>query len=804
MQNFDPQFTQWFNDQFAGLMLERPDPSSDPCFDEQHRVIARGPWDRGPTFSQRDRSFRFLRHQQLIRDYFVRNPLTRGVLLFHGLGSGKTLTSLSVAEALRTDRSVVLMSPAALRTNFTDELKKLINSDEDDERFLDQMLRTYSFVSYDAPNTPQQIKAIHGGLNNKMVIVDEVHNLISMINKRSKKGVFLFEEIMNATDVKLIFLSGTPIINDPFEVAIIADLLTGYISPKTGMPIPAPRALEKQQKKMLFGDNIDFYYYFVDSRDPDRPRLTNLMALKHRLVGTISYYAGLQPQKKILPEVFEHTHLTEMSPRQHELYEIVRKPERETEKKIRKRMANTAKAKKFGKATVNLEMMLRPEGETNLSNFRAQSRQFCNFVFPPELPRYVPGFNDINALDDDRSASKRQHVHAVPDNGQDASEDVASYDEVAQRAHAESLRLLDIDSQRYLVDELPTHSPKWVKMLRVMQESQGPIYVYSQFRELAGVNVFAAALRAHGYIQYGFGDPGVSPTPMNPLPHTRDVVTGKLWRDLSAKERKHFQPLTYMFWPKSSANSDRKSHLMRVFNCHENRHGKLIRVFLSTKSGAEGLNLMNVRQVHIMEPYWNRMRIKQAVGRAVRQCSHAALPPAQRRVDVHHYMMTIDTFSSPDKGPDAKMQSTDQYVHAIAAQKQSIINTVEEVMKEVALDCKVNYNHNRLQGEYKCYDPGHQQAAPTLDLSQAQTDREVFSEFKVRQQDMIQISLGNVGKYRVLKEDKATIDRFLRKEFTAGEAREIPLYHILNNEPALIMELVQGKAVITRPIVPGA
>ena len=804
MQNFDPHFTRWFNDRFAGLMLEKPDPSSDPCYDEQGRVIARGPWDRGPTFSKRGRTFRFLRHQQLIHDYFVQNPLTRGVLLFHGLGSGKTLTSLSVAEALKTERSVVLMSPAALKTNFIDELKKFTNSNEDDERFLSRMSRAYSFVSYDAPNTPQQIRNIHGGLDNKMIIVDEVHNMISMINKRSKKGVFLFEEIMNASDVKLIFLSGTPIINDPFEIAIIANLLTGFIKPKTGEIIAAPRALERHQKKMLFGDNVDFYYYFVDSRNPDLPQLTNLMALKHRLVGTISYYAGLQPQRKILPEVTEHTHLIEMSPRQHELYEIVRKPERETEKKIRKRMANTAKAKKFGKATVNLEMMFRPEGETNLSNFCAQSRQFCNFVFPPELPRYVPGFNDINALDDDRSASRRQHVHAVSDNGLDASEDVASYDEVAQRAHAESLRLLDLDSQRYLVDELPTHSPKWVEMLRVMQESQGPIYVYSQFRELAGVNVFAAALRAHGYIQYGFGDPEVSPTPMNPLPYTRDAVTGRLWRDLTAKERNAFQPLTYMFWPKSSANSDRKSHLMRVFNSHENRHGKLIRVFLSTKSGAEGLNLMNVRQVHIMEPYWNLMRVKQAIGRAVRQCSHAALPPTQRRVDVHHYMMTIDTFSSPDKGPNGKMQSTDQYVHAIAAQKQHIINTVEKVMKEVAVDCKVNYNHNRLQGEYTCYDPVGEQAAPALDLAQAQTDREVYSEYKVRHQDMIQISLGNAGKYRVQKEDKAIIDRFLRKEFGAGEKREVLLFHILNNEPALVMELVQGRAPMWRSYVPAA
>ena len=45
---------------------------------------------------------------------------------------------------------------------------------------------------------------------------------------------------------------------------------------------------------------------------------------------------------------------------------------------------------------------------------------------------------------------------------------------------------------------------------------------------------------------------------MNPLPYTRDAVTGRLWRDLTAKERNAFQPLTYMFWPKSSANSDRK------------------------------------------------------------------------------------------------------------------------------------------------------------------------------------------------------------------------------------------------------
>ena len=54
-------------------------------------------------------------------------------------------------------------------------------------------------------------------------------------------------------------------------------------------------------------------------------------------------------------------------------------------------------------------------------------------------------------------------------------------------------------------------------------------------------------------------------------------------------------------------------------------------------STSEGISLMNVRQVHILEPYWNHIRIKQVIGRAIRICSHRYLPMNERKVDVFRY-----------------------------------------------------------------------------------------------------------------------------------------------------------------------
>ena len=64
-------------------------------------------------------------------------------------------------------------------------------------------------------------------------------------------------------------------------------------------------------------------------------------------------------------------------------------------------------------------------------------------------------------------------------------------------------------------------------------------------------------------------------------------------------------------------------------------------MILTTKTGAEGLDLKEVRYIHIMEPYWQPVLITQIIGRGVRNESHLRLPPKDRNVEVFLYMSTI-------------------------------------------------------------------------------------------------------------------------------------------------------------------
>ena len=65
-----------------------------------------------------------LTHQKLVRDYLNLYSPYRGLLLYHGLGSGKTCTSIAIAEGMKSSRRVIVMTPASLRRNYMEEIKK--------------------------------------------------------------------------------------------------------------------------------------------------------------------------------------------------------------------------------------------------------------------------------------------------------------------------------------------------------------------------------------------------------------------------------------------------------------------------------------------------------------------------------------------------------------------------------------------------------------------------------------------------------------------------------------------------------
>jgi hypothetical protein len=136
---------------------------------------------------------------------------------------------------------------------------------------------------------------------------------------------------------------------------------------------------------------------------------------------------------------------------------------------------------------------------------------------------------------------------------------------------------------------------------------------------------------------------------------------------------------------------DRKKY-MDAYNEYDNRYGDKIKIIMISPAGSEGLDLKNVRQVHILEPYWNETRIEQLIGRAIRYCGHKDLPMKERQVDIFRYKST-----RPNK------DTTDEAIENLSRSKQGLLQSFFEAMEEVSIDCELFKSHNMINKNYKCF-----------------------------------------------------------------------------------------------------
>lgn len=169
-----------------------------------------------------------------------------------------------------------------------------------------------------------------------------------------------------------------------------------------------------------------------------------------------------------------------------------------------------------------------------------------------------------------------------------------------------------------------------------------------------------------------------------------------------------------MSWNENSSNNNfnfieysgdktiiERKNIINVFNDEKNLNGEKIKVLLLSWVGAEGINLKNVRQVHILEPYWNEIKIAQVIGRAVRQCWHLALPETERNVKIYRY---IWSFSDSKKNNF----TSDYNIALLSLKKYTIINEFLQCFKESWIDCQLFYNNNyNDKNKYNCFSFEH-------------------------------------------------------------------------------------------------
>ncbi len=221
------------------------------------------------------------------------------------------------------------------------------------------------------------------------------------------------------------------------------------------------------------------------------------------------------------------------------------------------------------------------------------------------------------------------------------------------------------------------YSSKIKSIIETIMVSKGVILIYSQYID-GGLIPMALALEELGFIRYGEGAKNLFTTPPS---EAIDVRTMKP----KIKGDKNFMPARYIMITGDPRISPNNAYDVTGVTQDENMNGEKIKVILISQAGSEGIDFKFIRQVHILEPWYNMNRIEQIVGRAVRNFSHKELPFKERNVEVFLHGTLLE---------DKKEEAADIYVYRVAEQKAIQIGKITRLLKETSVDCILNYEQN--------------------------------------------------------------------------------------------------------------
>jgi hypothetical protein len=202
--------------------------------------------------------------------------------------------------------------------------------------------------------------------------------------------------------------------------------------------------------------------------------------------------------------------------------------------------------------------------------------------------------------------------------------------------------------------------------------SEGIILIYSQYID-SGLIPMALALEEMGFTRYG---EKVKPLFKNRPTELVDVRTMK-----EPEDKKNFIPARYSMITGETRLSPNNNYEVKGLTNEDNKEGYKVKIVLISKAGSEGIDLKFIRQVHILDPWYNMNRPEQIIGRAVRNFSHKDLPFEKRNVEIFMYGTILG---------DSQEEAADLYVYRVAEYKAIQIGKVTRVLKQTAVDCIIN------------------------------------------------------------------------------------------------------------------
>jgi hypothetical protein len=550
-----------------------------------------------------------------------------------------------------------------------------------DKQSLSQILlgeKTLDYLDYSPSSKILTVTRNPFGFKNKIKLESGYQGVSN--NKKNQSGETVLENE---------FIS-----DDEFERKIISILRRNDID-------VIPDGIEIKYRKALPDSFDEFTAKYVNETDR---KLKNSDALKRRILGLSSYFRSAQ--ESLLPRfnkqlgVDYHIVRVPMSDVQFKAYETARVEERKLEKKKPKQ----AMAEDY---------------EDKASTYRIFSRLFCNFIIPDrpipirtkkkdeneEGKEEEEESNIVAALKQGKKVEAKQDIQ---DNREGEIEGDEVLEDLGGTTYMERLQnkmkeMADNSDNFFTPEALQTYSPKFLHLLENIQDTeyQGLHLVYSQFRTAEGIGLFTLVLNKNGFTQFKI-----------------KKNTSGLWQ-IDIPEVDEGKP-TYALYT-GTETVEEKEIVRKIYNgewddipdsissvlktkYRNNNMGEVIKVFMITSSGSEGINLRNTRYVHLMDPYWHPVRSEQVIGRARRICSHKDLPPALQTVEVFVYLMVFtEAQLKSDEAIELKRQdlskalpktpqTSDQYLFEISSIKANLTDQLTEAIKESSFDCYIYSN----------------------------------------------------------------------------------------------------------------
>ena len=602
-------------------------------------------------------------YQHFVSQYISYRTPYKSILLYHGVGVGKTCSAITLSESLLTPHTTLnepmiwVIMPHSLKQSFKsqifdidnhtfknitnqctgDNYVKLINIYEssfnnknkintDLKKILKSRYRVFTydgFSKYIKDNYSDKI------VENKVIIIDEAHNVRSTNKKDKDSFIALTKSLIDGVNNRLILLSATPMYNEPRDILDLFKLM-----------------LINDKRTDILKDNSKIFNNIKLKIDE------NVMNLIKKLTSTyISYLRGKNP----------FTFALKLNPSNSNIKILKKSPINDpSNKPINTKELNWLKHIRDGIITSKLGI-----SQKNIIDKLGYNKLIKDEDISDDIDEESVG----NKQNQNMKLLQPMNIVYDTDIGSDGFytffTKTKAADPISVRYNKKYKNALYPDEEH-----LGKHSGKFLNMCNFIRKSKGIVVIYSRFL-LSGILPFAICLEHLGYSREGTNNILANADIVHDKPIYDNVKTPKYC--ILTSDKKEIM---------GSTNID---NLIKKINKPENSNGELIKVILITPVASEGLSFYNAREIHLIEPWYHFNRPDQIIGRGIRNCRHQSLPLEERNVTVFMHASIDD---------DENKETIDIHALRISTRKYRDSIKVDRIITDNALDCGIMKNIN--------------------------------------------------------------------------------------------------------------